>query len=104
MSGTENKTLDEVFREAQAVFLVGVPPEQRGDARRALGDFLSRAQAIGYRSGFADGQATPPARSLAELMDDEHTLRDLESTVKDAIRGASARSVTGLAKSQGADL
>jgi hypothetical protein len=57
-----------ILRDAAAVFLVGVHPDQRKDARDALRDFLVRAQATGYRIGFGDGQVTPKAFTLDELL------------------------------------
>lgn len=109
-------TLEQVFQDARAVFLVGVPPGQRGDAQRALAGFLSRAQAVGYRDGQAAG---PKPTTLEELLADEdgspltddvrkelydavdearrgggieggidYTLRNLESVVEEAIKEA----------------
>jgi hypothetical protein len=89
-----DKTLNEVFKEACGVFLVGIHPEHREDAKRALAGFLSLAQMIGYKSGWADGQAAGPApKSLSELLaEDEPVLsdqlrRELYDVVAEARRG-----------------
>lgn len=69
--GTAGESLEDVLRDARYVYLVGVPPGQREDASRALRDFLSRAQLVGYRTGWRDGQtAGPKPTTLEELLSD----------------------------------
>lgn len=65
---TDENGLTGILQEAAGVFLVGVHPDQREDARKALREFLVRAQATGYRIGYGDGQVTPKAFTLDDLL------------------------------------